>query len=159
MKTRLILREDIPSLGHVGDTVEVEAGYARNYLLPLGKAYLHCADAEQRVAKARKAAEERRLAERKEHEALAARLAGVQLTFEEKVSEEGHLYGSVTAHRIAEALREQGLPIEDRQIRLAEPLRSIGETEVVIHVHGEVEAAIKVWVVAAQSEDAAPAAD
>jgi large subunit ribosomal protein L9 len=152
MKTRVILREDIASLGHVGDAVEVSSGFARNYLLPLGKAYPYNADALQRVEKDRKLAEERRMAERKEHEAVAARLAEVQLTFEEKVSEEGHLYGSVSAHRIAESLAGMGLPVEDRQVRLAEPLREVGEFEVVIHVHGDVEAPIKVWVVAAASE-------
>ncbi len=156
MKTRVILREDIASLGHVGEAVEVNAGFARNHLFPLGKAYPYSADALQRVEKDRKVAEERRLAERKEHEAVAARLADVQLTFEEKVSDEGHLYGSVSSHRIAEALQGQGLPIEDRQVRLAEPLREVGEFEVTIHIHGEVEAPIKVWVVAAAA--AAPTA-
>lgn len=152
MKTRVILREDIPAVGLVGEAVEVASGYARNFLFPLGKAYPYSADALQRVEKDRKLAEERRLAELKEHQAVAARLAEVQLTFEEKVSEEGHLYGSVSAHRIAEALQGQGLAIEDRQVRLAEPLREVGEFEVTVHVHGEVEATIKVWVVAATAE-------
>ncbi|MBC8328525.1 MAG: 50S ribosomal protein L9 [Planctomycetes bacterium] len=149
MKTRVILRADIASLGHVGEAVEVSAGFARNHLFPLGMAYPYSADALQRVEKDRKVADLRRVEEMKEHVAIAARLAEVQLTFEEKVSEEGHLYGSVSSHRIAEALQEQGLTISDRQIRLPEPLREIGEFEVTVHVFGELEAPIKVWVVAA----------
>ena len=148
MKTRVILREDIPAVGNVGDAVDVSPGYARNFLFPLGKAYRYCADALLRVEKDRKIAEERRLAALKENKAVAARLSGVQITFEEKASAEGHLYGSVTTHRIAEALQAQGHKVEARQVRLAEPLRDVGQYEVGIHVHGEIEASIKVWVIA-----------
>lgn len=155
MKTRVILREDIPAVGNVGDAVDVSPGYARNFLFPLGKAYRYSADALLRVEKDRKLADERRLAALKENQAVAARLSGVQLTFEEKASAEGHLYGSVSAQRIAEALQEQGHRVETRQVRLAEPLRDVGEYAVGIHVHGEIEASIKVWVIAAAAAAAA----
>ncbi len=155
MKTRVILRQDIPGLGLAGDVVEVAPGYARNHLVPLGKAYAFSKDALQRVEKDRAAAEARRAEERARNEALAARLAGVQLTFEERVSPEGHLYGSVNAARIAEALQAQGLEIQERQVRLAEPLKTVGEFDVPVHVHGEIEAAVKVWVVADQASETA----
>ena len=150
MKTRVILRQDIPSLGMVGDVVEVAAGHARNYLLPRHLAFPYSEDAMRRVEKDRKIAEERRQALMAEFEVLSAKLSGVQLTFEEKVSEEGHLYGSVSAARIGQALAEQGLDIPERHIRLAEPIREVGEFEVPIHVHGDLETHIKVWVVAGQ---------
>ncbi|TAH35977.1 MAG: 50S ribosomal protein L9 [Planctomycetota bacterium] len=154
MKTRVILRDDIPALGDVGDVVEVSPGYARNHLIPLGLAYPYGGDGMQRVGKDRKRAAERRAAMQAEFEALTARLGTVQLTFEEKVSEEGHLYGSVSAARIAGALVDQGLNVTERNVRLAEPIRSIGEYEVPVHIHGELEAKVKVWVVASKPAEA-----
>lgn len=154
MKTRVILRDDIPALGDVGDVVEVSPGYARNHLIPLGLAYAHNADAVKRVDKDRKAAAERRAAIAQEFEALNARLGTVQLTFEEKVSEEGHLYGSVNAARIAAALKEQGLNVVERNVRLAEPIRKVGEYQVPVHIHGDLEAMVKVWVVALKPAEA-----
>ncbi len=147
MNTRVILRQDIPSLGHTGDAVEVRPGYARNYLFPKGLAYPYSEDSLLRVEKDRILAAEKRAAQDAEFSAVAERISSVQLTFEEKVSPEGHLYGSVSAARIAEALGAQGFEIEERQIRLAEPLRQIGEFTVPVHVHGELEAQVKVWVV------------
>lgn len=154
MKTRVILREDIPSLGHVGDVVEVAAGYARNHLIPMGRAFPYSEDGLRRIARARREAELRRAAERAEYEALAGRLQEVQVTFEERVSPEGHLYGSVNAHRIAEALAAMGFDIPERSIRLQEPIRETGEFQVPVHVHGEVEATLRVWVVQKQEGEA-----
>jgi len=154
LKSRLILRVDIPTLGNVGDVVEVATGYARNNLIPSGKAYAFSKDGMQRIEKARIEAEQLRAELAQEHQALAGRLEGVQITFEEKVSEEGHLYGAVNAKRISVALAEQGLETAESHVRLAEPIRAIGEFEVPIHVHGDLQAMIKVWVVALQEEEA-----
>jgi large subunit ribosomal protein L9 len=155
MKTRLILREDLPTLGHVGDVVEVTVGYARNFLIPSGKAYPFSEDGMLRIEKARVESEERRAALAEEHSALAKRLDGVQLTFEERAGEEGKLFGAVNAKRIADRLAEQGFELNENQVRLAEPIRTVGEYEVPIHVHGELSAAIKVWVVAESTEEEA----
>ncbi|MDP6849894.1 MAG: 50S ribosomal protein L9 [Planctomycetota bacterium] len=154
MKTKVILRQDIPALGHVGDTVEVSAGYARNFLLPREMAYPWSSDATLRVEKDRVIAQEKRDALEAEFSQLTQRVGDVQLTYEEMVSLEGHLYGSVNAHRIAETLQEQGLNIEERNVRLPEPIRVAGEYEVPIHIHGDLETKIKVWVVAVQDPDA-----
>lgn len=155
MKTRLILREDMPTLGHVGDVIEVSVGYARNFLIPSGKAYPFSDDGLLRIEKARIESEEQRAALAEEHSALAKRLDGVQLTFEERAGEEGKLFGAVNAKRINEGLAEQGFELNENQVRLAEPIRTVGEYEVPIHVHGELSAAIKVWVVAESTEDEA----
>lgn len=151
MKTRVILREDVSALGATGDVVEVAPGYARNHLIPLGLAYPYSADAMKRVELDRERAAERRAALLQELEGLAERLRGVQLTFEERASEEGHLFGSVSASRIAEALQAQGLDVAERDVRLAEPIRQRGEYEVVVHVHADLEVKVKVWVVAAKA--------
>jgi len=155
MKTRLILREDMPTLGHVGDVIEVTVGYARNFLIPSGKAYPFSEDGMLRIEKSRVESEVQRAALAEEHSALAKRLDGVQLTFEERAGEEGKLFGAVNAKRIAENLAEQGFELNENQVRLAEPIRTVGEYEVPIHVHGELSAAIKVWVVAESTEEEA----
>jgi large subunit ribosomal protein L9 len=152
MKTQLILREDIPTLGFVGDVIEVSTGYARNFLIPTGKAFLFSEDGLLRIEKARAEAEQVRIEKNKEFEAVAARLADLEITFEEKVSGEGHLYGAVTAKRINDALTEKGFELPLHNVRLSEPIRSVGEFLVPIHVHGDVSGEIKVWVVAIQEE-------
>ena len=129
------------------------AGYARNYLIPSGLAFSHSKDAGLRVAKDRQAAEVYRAEMEAEFAVLAEKIGGVQLTFDEKVSAEGHLYGSVNVSRIREALAATGLELEERHIRLPEPIRTPGEFEVPIHIHGDLEAMIKVWVVATVPED------
>ncbi len=154
MKTKVILRQDIPALGHVGDTIEVSTGYARNFLLPREMAYPWSQDATLRVEKDRVLAQEKRQALEAEFSQLTKRVGEVQLTYEEMVSAEGHLYGSVNSHRIAETLQEQGLNIDERNVRLPEPIRVAGEYEVPIHIHGDMEAQIKVWVIAVQDPNA-----
>lgn len=147
MKTRLILNEDIPTLGNTGDVVTVSVGYARNYLLPKRLALPYSDDAVRRIDKRRKEAEAKRIALRGDMEVVAKRLAELQVTFEEKASEEGHLYGAVTARRLAERLSEAGFSVPENHVRLAEPIRQVGEYAVPIHVHSDIKAAVKVWVV------------
>lgn len=154
MKTKLILRVDHPVLGHTGDVIEVSSGYARNHLLPLNLAFPFSEDAIRRIEKKKVEAEAERAALRSDMEALASRLESVQLNFIENVSEAGHLYGAVTAKRIAEGIAEQGLPIPEAHVRLAEPIRTVGEYEVPIHVHSEINASVKVWVVAKEEPKA-----
>ena len=147
MKTKLILRVDHPELGHTGDVVEVSAGYARNFLMPRGLAYAFSEDAVLRIEKAKAEAEAHRAAIRADMEALAKRLTGVQLTFEENANENGHLYGAVTAKRISEALGKHQLDIPENHVRLSEPIRETGEYSVPVHVHGDIDAEVQVWVV------------
>ena len=147
MKTRLILREEVPSLGNIGDEVEVASGYARNHLIPMGLALPWSDSSIERVANAKKEADEQRESLAKEHAALAEKINNLQLNFEEKVSEEGHLYGSVNEKRIAAALAEKGVDVGENQVRLGEPIRKPGEYEVAVHIHAELQAVLKVWVV------------
>lgn len=158
MKTKLILRVDFPELGNTGEVVEVNAGYARNYLVPRGLAYAFSDDAMRRIEKATAEAEVHRAAIRSDMNSVAARLAGVQLTFEENANKGGHLYGAVTAKRIAEALGEHQLDIPEAHVRLSEPIRNTGEYTVVVHVHADIDAEVQVWVVSATPAPA-PAAE
>jgi len=145
---KVILREDVPNLGHVGDVVEVRPGYGRNYLIPRAKAVLATAgnvrqiEHEKRVALAA-------LAKRKAGATeLAKRLADVELTIRRRVGEQDKLFGSVTAIDIAEELDKLGLGIERRQIQLEEPIKTIGTFDVPVRLHPEVVPTVKVNVVA-----------
>ena len=148
----VLLKATIEKLGRVGDIVPVSAGFARNYLLPTGRAVL--------VNKANLAAIERdrataiveeqsRVADLK---TLADTISQTSVTIEGKANEEGHLFGSVSAAQIGTALREKGLPIEDKMIRLDAPLKEIGVFDVTVYLHTGVEGAAKVWVVQAKPE-------
>jgi large subunit ribosomal protein L9 len=148
--TEVILRESVANLGHPGDIVKVSAGFARNYLVPRGIAYLATEGNKRRIAqeKARlEAAEANRVAVA---QALAARLEPISLTFSARVGEEGKLFGSVTAADIVEQLQAQQLPIEKRMIDLPEPIRALGVYKVGIRLHADVRPEIKVWVIKGQ---------
>ncbi|MEZ6037548.1 MAG: 50S ribosomal protein L9 [Planctomycetota bacterium] len=143
----LLLKQNIEHLGRVGDVVNVKSGYARNYLLPQGKAVMVTKSNIAEIEKARALAlaeEQARVAGLKD---LATKLADTSVTVEGKANEEGHLFGSVTAAQIAAALREKGVAVDDKQVRLENPLKEIGVYDVAVHLHATVEATVKVWVV------------
>ena len=148
MKIKLILRVDHPVLGNTGDVIEVASGFARNNLIPMNLAYTFSEDAMRRIEKKKLEAESVRADMLKDMEALAKRLGAVELNFIENVSAAGHLYGAVTAKRISEEIAAAGIEIPEAHVRLAEPIRVVGEFEVPIHVHSEINASVKVWVVA-----------
>jgi len=156
----VILKEDVPSLGHRGDLVKVADGFARNYLLPR-KMALQATQANKAVVEQMKNAAARRSAtEKAQAEALAVKLEPVVLDFTRKSGEAGHLFGSVTSADIATALAAKGFEIDRRKIVLDEPLKSVGDFKVAIKLFREVTASIKVTVVAEASEEGeAPAAE
>lgn len=143
----LLLKQTVEHLGRVGDVVKVRDGYARNFLLPYGKAVpvtkANVADIERARAQAL-AEEQARIGTLKE---LAQKLAESSVTIEGRANEEGHLFGSVGTAQVAAALRQKGFAIEERQIKLDQPLKEIGVVDVSLHLHAGVEATIKVWVV------------
>ncbi len=138
----VILLERIPKLGQMGDTVRVRDGYARNYLLPQGKA-LRSTEANQKRFEAERAQLEARNLERKrEAESIAERLDGTTITLIRQAGERGQLYGSVTTRDIAEALREEGFTVGRAQVGLNQPIKQVGMTDVPIQLHAEVEAKV-----------------
>lgn len=144
---KVILLEDIKSLGRTGAQVDVADGYARNFLIPRKKA-LGATPGNQRVFdNEKKALAKKRASEKADAEALAGVLGGLSLTISRLAGEDDKLFGSVTNADVAEALAKEGRKIDKREVLLEEPLRALGIHEVEILVHPEVRAKVKVWVV------------
>lgn len=143
----IILRQAVDNLGHPGDVVEVKAGYARNYLLPRGLAFLATAGNKKRIEQDRARLEEAENQRRTAAQELAAKLEEVSLTFSARVGEEGKLFGSVTAADIAQQLEAQGLHVERRLIDLHDPIRALGVYRVPVRLHADVKPEVKVWVI------------
>ena len=144
----VILLEKIGNLGDLGDEVSVKPGFARNYLLPQGKAVT--ADEENRTIFEGRRAELEASANEKLAEAntRAEKLADKELSIAVKSGEEGRLYGSVGTQNIADALTGEGIPVERSEIRMPEGvIRVLGEYEIAIQLHTDVTAEIKVVVV------------
>ena len=143
----LLLKQNVEHVGRIGDVVKVKPGYARNYLLPRGLAVMVTKTNVAEIERARAAAmaeEAQRVAGLKD---LATKLAEASVTIEGRANAEGHLFGSVSGSNVAAALREKGIPVEDKQVRLESPLKEIGVYDVLVHLHADVEAKVKVWVV------------
>lgn len=142
----VILREDVPHLGTIGEIVKVRPGYARNYLLPRGLA----AVADKRNLRAlehqRRLAEERRRRALSTAEVLAQRVAAARIVIAARAGDEGKLFGSVTNIDIERALSENGLTVERRRIRLDEPIKTLGEHRVTITLAVGVQAELTVVV-------------
>jgi large subunit ribosomal protein L9 len=150
----VILREDVNALGARGDVVKVAEGYGRNFLLPK-KLALEATPANKAVIEQMKNSAVRRSAKEKgEAETLLTQLDAVSLTFERRVGENDHLFGSVTSSDIAHQLEAKGFTIDRRKVHLDEPLKSLGEFLVPVRLHREVTAHIKVTV-KAEAEPAA----
>jgi large subunit ribosomal protein L9 len=142
----LILREDVEKLGRRGDVVKVADGYARNYLLPRGLGMAVTASNKAMIEKEKKAHLARLAKEKAEFEALAARIGGLRFVAPRKVGENDVLYGSVTAGDIGEFLKAKGIEIDKRRVLLDEPIKHLGEHEVGIRLHPEVQASLKLLV-------------
>ncbi len=142
----VILKEDIEKLGSRGDVVKVAEGYGRNYLLP-HKLAIEATKANKTVIDAMKAAGVRRSSKEKgQAEELSKQFEGVTLSFQRKVGEKDHLFGSVTSSDIADALNAKGFHVDRRKIQLDEPLKSLGEFTVPVKLHREVTTRVTVQV-------------
>jgi large subunit ribosomal protein L9 len=147
---KVILQKPVDKLGVPGDIVEVADGYARNYLVPRGLA-VKAEKGMVRHAESLARAHTSRLSQQKgEYEAIASKLiSSGSVTIAARAGEEGKLFGSVTADQIATAVAASAeVPIDKKDIRLDEPIRSIGTHEVRVHLFQEVEPVITVEVVA-----------
>ena len=143
----IILLEDIGGLGKRGTAVRVADGYARNFLIPRKKAI-------EAVGNARAVFKDRERArvaleskQRQAAEKLRDDLAQISLQFSVEAGEDDQLYGSVSAHEIQDALSAKGFTIERKNVRLPEPIKSLGVFEIAIHLYEDIEAPVKVWVV------------
>lgn len=152
---KVILLERIEKLGQMGDIVTVKNGYARNFLLPQGKAQ-RATDATLKEFESRRAQlEARNLELRKEAEDIGSRMADLKVTVIRQSSDSGQLYGSVNSRDITDAVSEAGFHIERRQVQLTRPIKSIGIHEVSIRLHPEVIVEVGINVARSEGEAAA----
>ncbi|MEL6598570.1 MAG: 50S ribosomal protein L9 [Pseudomonadota bacterium] len=148
----VVLLERVSKLGQIGDVVTVKQGYARNYLLPQGKA-LRATKANLAQFEAQRAQlEARNLETKKEAEDMAGRIDGQQFVIIRSASEAGSLYGSVTPRDAADAATEAGFSVERRQIVLANPIKELGLHDMEVVLHPEVSATITVNVARSAEE-------
>jgi large subunit ribosomal protein L9 len=142
----IILREDVEKVGSRGSVVKVADGYARNFLLPKRLA-VPATDANKKIVDQEREAYVRREAKVKgDAESLAQLMSNVTVTLRHRVGENNHLFGSVTAKDIADALEAQNFHIERRKIQLDEPIRTVGEHTVPVRLHRDVSIDVKVIV-------------
>ena len=148
MKTiELLLLDNVDNLGIIGDVVNVKPGYARNYLLPHGLAETPTPEKIEELS-ARRAevqAELDKLAA--QQRAMIEKLEGYELTMERSANETGVLFGGVSQHEIAEALRAEGFDVEDRYVRVGEQIKRLDTYEVPIVINRDLKTEIKLWVV------------
>ena len=146
---KIVLREDVEKLGRKGDICDVADGYARNFLVPRGLAMAATRGTVAQAESMRRNRTARDTREREGAEALAAKLAGARVEVAARAGEGGRLFGSVTNADVAEALLARtGVEIDRRRIALEEPIKELGESEVPIRLHADVEAVVTVVVVA-----------
>ena len=143
----VILREHVDNLGRRGEVVKVAPGYARNFLLPR-KLALAVNEGNRKIIEREKTrADARELEEKSQAEAVAARLAGIELTLARRVGDTQQLYGSVTSGDLADELKAQGLEIDKRRIQLEDAIKAVGDYTVPVRLHREVTAQLVVHVV------------
>ncbi len=150
---QLLLTENVGNLGIVGDIVNVKVGYARNYLLPFGYATTPSEELVAQLADKRAQAEKDLAALRKQREDMISKLNGQELTLIRACNDQGQLYGSVTQQDIASALAEVGFEVLPREVRLSTAIKRIDSFDVHVKVDSDLEADIKIWVVADRELD------
>jgi large subunit ribosomal protein L9 len=148
----IILLQKVDNVGGIGDLVRVKSGYARNYLIPQGKATLATPENKAKFELRRAELEAKAAAELAEAQARAKKLEGLTLKIEMQAGAEGKLFGSVGTVDIAEEIGKRGIEVERSEIRLPDgPLRVVGEHQVDLHLHTDVNVGITVVIEAAEA--------
>jgi len=153
---KVLLCQDVKSLGWLGDVVEVSTGYARNYLLPQGLAKIATKENIKSLTKEKAKRAEQRIRQRTRLEQAAAAVDGAEAVLAAKANEQGHLFGSVTATDIAGNLREQGFEVADEVVQLPENIKQVGTTQVSLKFNKELTATVSVVVVPTGAEAKVP---
>lgn len=143
----VILREDIKSFGKAGDVINVKDGYARNYLIPKKFAVKVTASNLKMIDTQRKIKEQKQLKEKKKAQSLADRLVSVSCTVIMHAGEDDKLFGAVTNADIAEALAQEGIILDKRDIVLEEEIHNLGIYHFKVKLHPEITQEVKLWVV------------
>lgn len=151
---KIVLRQDVPKVGEAGSVQTVSNGYARNYLIPQGLAVV-ATSGELKLAAHNQAVKDRKIARQEESlRSLAEKIDGQRLTFTAKAGEQGRLYGSITASDVATALAAQiSEEIDRRRVVLEDPLRTIGEHTVTVHLVGRLRPQVTVVIEADRTDE------
>ncbi len=144
---KILLRQDYQGLGEAGTVLNVKDGFARNFLIPQGVAFMATSQNQKRFENDQKQRSWKKEKEKHQAEELAKKLENISCTISVQVGEEDKLFGSVTSQNIADALKAQGIDVDKRKVLLDEPIKSLGIYSVDIKLHEAVKAAVKVWVV------------
>lgn len=144
---KLLLQRNVDKLGNIGDIVKVLPGYGRNYLLPQGLAVELTPDNMNRFESMKRKLIALEQETKEKFQLIAKELEKADCTIIANSSEEGHLYGSVTARDIAKQLSEGGIDIDAKYVQLETPIKEMGTYKVKVRLHSEVECEVKVWVV------------
>lgn len=142
----IILKEDVPNVGHTGDIVKVKPGFARNYLFPRGLAIVADRRSIGEIEHQKRILAEKRERERRASQSIAEGLNQARLTVKARAGEGGKLFGSITNSDVEKGLTEKGFNVERRRIRLDEPIKTLGEHKVVVRLAAGVDATVTVIV-------------
>jgi large subunit ribosomal protein L9 len=153
-RMKVLLCEDIKKLGWLGDVVEVNVGYARNYLLPQGLAKMATPGSIKAIAEEKAKRAEERIRDSKRLESAAEAVNGAEAVVAAKANEQGHLFGSVAERQIAANLRAQGFEVADEVVQLPEHIKQVGTHAVKLKFAENVTATVNVVVVPEQQENA-----
>jgi large subunit ribosomal protein L9 len=151
---KVLLCEDIQKLGWLGDVVEVNVGYARNYLLPQGLAKVANEVSIRAIAEEKAKRGEQRIKDSKRLEDAAKAVEGAEAVIAAKANEQGYLFGSVTERQIAANLREQGFEVADEVVQLPEHIKQVGTHAVTLKFADDLTVTINIVVVPEQQENA-----
>jgi large subunit ribosomal protein L9 len=145
---QVILTEDVPNLGNMGDLVQVKPGYGRNYLIPRGLAVQATPGNQAQLQHTLKRIEEKRIKLRAAAEEVGGKLHGLSITIARQAGDDDRLFGSVTNRDIEAALAAQSVEVDRRRIILKEPIRALGIYKVDVKLHADVTSTLNVWVAA-----------
>jgi large subunit ribosomal protein L9 len=147
---QVILREDVPNLGRSGELVTVKEGFGRNYLIPRGLAVVATGRNVARLDHEQHKIEQREQKLLRSAAAIKQKIEQTSINIAKQVGEEEKLFGSVTTREIADALAAAGVEVDRKAIHLDEPIRTLGVHSVKVKLRRDVEAVVKVWVVASE---------
>jgi large subunit ribosomal protein L9 len=144
----VLLQENVPNLGHIGDLVKVKPGYARNFLFPRSLALFADDRSRKQVEHTQRLAQIKKLKASAEARELAAQVANVSLTIQKAVGEDDKIFGTVTNQELADAFKAEGFQFDRKALSILEDIKKVGVYNGVVKLHPEVTATFKIWVVA-----------
>lgn len=144
---KVILVENLKSLGTIGQVVEVKPGFARNYLIPQGIAMEVTADSYKRIEELKRKEQKANEKKKKDAADIREKIEKLSVTITTEAKDDDEIYGSITEAQICKALSAEGVDVTKDQLTLSEPIKKIGAYSVEVLVHPEVQASLRVWVV------------